>query len=76
MCESSARVPKLHPNLIEASEGDELIVIWQGDGRLLTNLENREANMEDIIPKKIAVRQPDYMLGKSKNSVINTVDLP
>ena len=44
------------PDLIEASEGDDIVVIWQGDGRLLTNLETREANKQDGRPKKILVR--------------------
>ena len=29
-CESRSSVPKLHPNLIEASEGDDIVVSWQG----------------------------------------------
>ena len=51
-CESRASVPKLHPNLIEASEVDEIVVSWQGGGRLLNNLETREANKQDRRPKK------------------------
>ena len=43
-CKSRASVKKLHPNLIEASEGDEIVLSWQGDSRLLNNLETREAN--------------------------------
>ena len=65
-CESRASVPKFHPNLIEASEVDEIIVSWQGDGRLLTNLETREANKQDGKPKKRSVRQAEDMIGKSK----------
>ena len=34
----------------------------QGDGRLLTNLETREANKQDGRPKKISVRQVEDML--------------
>ena len=41
-CESRASTPKLNPNLIEASEGDDTVVSWKEDGRLLTNLETRE----------------------------------
>ena len=41
-CESRASVPKFHTILIGASEGDDIVVSWQGDGRLLTNLETRE----------------------------------
>ena len=33
-CETGASVPKLHPNLIEASEKEEIVVSWQGDGRI------------------------------------------
>ena len=62
--------------MIEASEGDEIIVSWQVDGRLLTNLETREANKQDGRPKKREVRQAEDMLGKSKNSILNTVKLP
>ena len=65
----------MHPNLIEASEGDDIMVSWQGDGRLLTNLETREANKQDGRPKKISVIQAEDMLGKSKKFTLNTVDL-
>ena len=67
-CESRASVPKLHPNLIEASESDDIVVSWQGDGRLLTNLETREANKQDGIPKNRWVRQAEDMFGKSKKN--------
>ena len=66
-CESRASVQKLHPNLIEASEGDDVVVSWKGDGRLLTNLETIEANKQDRIPNKRLVRQAEDMLSKSKN---------
>ena len=69
-CESRASVPKLYPNLIEALVADEFVVIWQGDGRLLTNLETREANKQDRRPKKRAVRQAEYILVKSKKFYI------
>ena len=72
-CESRASVPKLHPGLIEASEVDDIVVSWQGDGRILTNLETREANKQDGRPKKRLVRQAEDMLGKSKNSTSNKV---
>ena len=75
-CESRASVPELHPNLIEASEGDEIVVSWQGDGRLLNNLETRESNKQDRRPKKRLVRQEEDMLGKSKHFILNTVELP
>ena len=75
-CEFRASVPKLHPNLIEASEGDDIVVSWQGDGRLLTNLETREANKHDGRPKKRSVGQSEDMFGKSKHFSLNTVDLP
>ena len=42
-CKSRASVLKLHLNLSGALEGDEIVVSWQGDGRLLNNLETREA---------------------------------
>ena len=51
------------------------MVIWQGDGRLLSNLETREANKQDGRPKKISVIQAEDMLGKSKKFTLNTVDL-
>ena len=63
-CKCRASVPKLHPNSIEASEGDDIVVSWQGDGRLLTNLETREANKQDGRPKKRSVRQEEDMLGR------------
>ena len=63
-CGSRDSVQKLHPNLIEAPEGDEIVVSWQMDGSILTNLETREANKQDGIPKKILVRQAEDMLGK------------
>ena len=66
-CESRDSVLKLHPNFIEASEGDEIVVSWQGDGRLLTNLETREAKKQDGIPKKRSERQAEDMFGKSKH---------
>ena len=66
----------MHPNLIEASEGDEIVVSWQGDDRLLSNLETREANKQDRRPKKRLVRQEEDMLGKSKHFTFNTVELP
>ena len=55
-CKSRASVPKLYPNLIGASEGDEIVVSWQGGGRLLTVLETRKANKQDGRPKKRLVR--------------------
>ena len=55
---SRASLPKIHPNLIEALEGDDIVVSWQVDGRLLTNLEIREANKQDGRPKKRSVIQP------------------
>ena len=75
-CESRASVPKLHPNLIEESEGDDIVVSWQGDGRLLINLETREANKQDRRPKKISVRQAEDMFVKSNVLPLNTVELP
>ena len=75
-CKSRASVPKLHPNLIGASEGDDIVVSWQGDGRLLTNLETREANKQYGRPKKRSVRQAEDMFGKSKHFSLNTVELP
>ena len=66
----------MHPNLIEASEGDDIVVSWQGVGRLLTNLETREANKQDGRPKKRSVIQAEDMLGKSKHFTLNTVELP
>ena len=66
----------MHPNLIEASEDDEIMVSWQGDGRLLTNLETREANKQYRRPKKRLVRQPEDMFGKSKHFSLNTAELP
>ena len=42
----------------------------------MTNLETREANKQDGIPKKRSVRQAEDMLGKSKNFTLNTVELP
>ena len=62
--------------MIEASEGDDIVVSWKGDGRLLTNLETREANKQDRIPKKRSVRQAEDMIGKSKHFTLNTVELP
>ena len=52
------------------------MVSWQVDGRLLTNLETREANKKDVIPKKRSVRQADDMIGKSKTFTLHTVELP
>ena len=75
-CKSRASVPILHPDLIEASEVDEIVVSWQWYGRLLTNLETREANNQDGRPKKRTVRQAEDMLGKYKNFTLNTVELP
>ena len=75
-CKSRASVLKLHPNLSGASEGDEIVVSWQGDGRLLTNLETREANKQDGKPKKRSVRHADDMLGKSKHFTLYMVELP
>ena len=75
-CESRASVPKLHPNLIETSEGDDIVISLQGDGRLLTNLETREANKQDGRLKKRSVRQAEDMLAKPKKITLNTVELP
>ena len=66
----------MHPNLIEASEGDEIVVSWQGDDRLLTNLETRKANKQDGRPKKRSVIQAEDMLSRSKHFTLNTVELP
>ena len=66
-------VLKLHPKLIQTSEGDEIVVSWQGDGRLMTNLETREANKQDGRTKKRLVRQAEDMLGRSKHLTLNTV---
>ena len=73
---SRSSVPKLHPNLIDASEGDEIVVNWKGNGRLLTNLNTEVSNKQDKIPKKQLVRQAEDMLGKSKHFTLNTVVLP
>ena len=62
-CESRASIPEFNPRLIEVSEGDDIVVSWQGDGRLLTNLETREANKQDGRPKKRLVRQAEDMFG-------------
>ena len=62
----------MHPNFIEALEGDEIVVSWQGDSRLLTNLETIEANKQDRITNKRLVRQAEDMLGKSKTFKLNT----
>ena len=51
--------------MIDASEGDEIVVSWQGDGRLLNILETREANEQDGTPKKRLAIQAEYMLSKS-----------
>ena len=67
---------KLHPNLIEESEGDDIVVSWQGDGRLLTHLETRETNKQDRRPKKISVRQAEDMFVKSNVLPLNKVELP
>ena len=75
-CESRDSVPKLHPNLIEASKGDDIVVSWQGDGRLLTNLETRGAKKQDRRPNKRLVIQAEDMLSKSKHFTLNTVELP
>ena len=75
-CKSRTNVPKLHPNLIEASVGDDIVVIWQGDVRLLNNSETREANKQDRRSKMRSVRQAEYMIGKSKTFTLNTVELP
>ena len=53
--------------MIEAPEGDEIVVNWQGDGRLMTNLETKEANKQDRRPKKKLVIQARDM--KSRASV-------
>ena len=66
----------MHPNLIEASEGDEIVVSWQGYGRLLANLETKEANKQERRPMKKLVKQAEDMLGKSKHFTLNTVELP
>ena len=66
----------MYPNLIEASEGDDIVVSWQEDGMFLTHLETIEANKEEWIPKKISVRQVEDMLEKSKHFTLNTVELP
>ena len=52
------------------------MVNWQGGGRLLTNVETREAKKQDRRPKKRSVRQAEDMLGKSKTFTLNTVELP
>ena len=65
----------MHPNLIEASEGDEIVVIWQGYGRLLANLETKEATKQDRRQKNQLVRQAEDMLGKSKQFTLNKVEL-
>ena len=75
-CKSRAIVPKLHPNFSEASKGDDIVVSWQGDGRLLNNLETREANKKYGKPKKRSVTQAEDMLGKPKKFTLNTVELP
>ena len=62
--------------MIDASEGDEIVVSWQGGGRLLTNLETIEANKQDGRPRKRSVRQAEDMLGKSRTFALNTVELP
>ena len=51
------------------------MVSWQGYGRLLTNLETKEANKQDRIPKKRLARQAEDMLGKSKHFTLNTGEL-
>ena len=61
--------------MIEASEGDEIVVIWQGDVRIMTNLETREANKQGGIPKKRLVIQAEDMLGKSNYFSCNIVEL-
>ena len=61
--------------MVGVSEGDEIIVSWKGDGRLLTNLESREDNNQDGRLKKRLVKQTEDMLGKSKNLTLNTVEL-
>ena len=66
----------MHPNLIDASEGDEIKVGWQRDGRLLANLETKEANKKDRIPMKQYVKREEDMLCKSKHFTLNTVELP
>ena len=63
-CKSRVNVPKMYPNLIEASEGDDINVGWQRDGRLLTNFETKEATKQDRRPKKQLVIQEEDMLGK------------
>ena len=75
-CKSRTSVPKLHPNLIEASEGDEIKVSWEGDGRILTNLETKEATKQYRRPKNQLVRQEEVMIGKSKHFTLNKVELP
>ena len=75
-CKSRDSVPRLHTNLIEASEGDDTVVSWQGDGMLLNNLETIEANKQDRRQKKRSVRQAEDMFGKSKHFSLNTVELP
>ena len=52
------------------------MVVWQEDGRLLTNLEAIEANKQDGRLKKRSLRQADDILGKSKKFTLNTVELP
>ena len=52
------------------------MVSWKGDGKLLTNLETREANNQDGRPRKIAIKQAEDMLGKSNNYILNSVELP
>ena len=64
-CKYRDIVPKLHPNLNETSEGDEIMVSWKGNGRLMTNLEARKAKKQDGRPKNRSVRQAEDILCKS-----------
>ena len=65
----------MHPNLIEASEVDEIVVIWQGYSRLLANLETKEATKQDRRSKKQLLIQAEDMLGKSKHFTLNKMEL-
>ena len=51
------------------------MVIWQGYGRLLANLETKEATKQDRRQKNQLVRQAEDMLGKSKHFTLNKVEL-
>ena len=51
------------------------MVIWQGYGRLLANLETKEATKQYRRQKNQLVRQAEDMLGKSKHFTLNKVEL-